>query len=161
MKATNDIEDAFFIFGSLMVIANKMGTLLDRDLQEFGVTSKQWFLALILETLFEAPPTLKEAARMMGSSYQNVKQIALKLEERGLLRLEKDRKDSRVLRLVLTDQSRPFWAQTEMKGSLFMKSIFGNLNDRQLAGTRRMLQQLLTTMESMEDPETGKGVIQC
>ena len=160
MKATNDMEDSFYIFGSLMVIANKLGTLLYRDLQEFGVTSKQWFLSGILETCFNAPPTLKETARMMGSSYQNVKQIALKLQEKGLLRLEKDRKDSRVMRLVLTDQSRQFWAQTESKGTLFMKSIFGNLNDRQLAGTRRMLQQLLTNMQFIEESAMQRGVEQ-
>jgi len=38
----------------------------------------------------------------MGSSRQNVKQLALKLEENDYLKIEKDENDARVIRLKLT-----------------------------------------------------------
>lgn len=151
MKRPDHISHHFYVFGSLMVIANKLGTLLDRDLQEFGVTSKQWFLSVVIDTFFQEPPTLKEAAYMMGSSYQNVKQIALKLEEKGLMRLEKDEKDARVMRLVLTDKSQFFWEKTLPKGAQFMERVFNHMDESQLAVTRQTLQQLLDNMQEMEE----------
>lgn len=150
MKNLEDMHDSLYLFGSLFVIANKLGTLLDRELEEYGVTSKQWFLSVIIDIFFDEPPTLKEAAQIMGTSYQNVKQIALKLEEKNLLHLEKDKKDARVVRLVLTQNSHSFWAQTRPKGVVFMNSIFNGLDKVQLAAGRGIMQQLMSNINSLE-----------
>jgi DNA-binding MarR family transcriptional regulator len=157
MKNFEEIQDSFFLFGSLFSMANKMSTLLDRELEEYNVTSKQWFLSVIIENFFDQPPTLKEAARVMGTSYQNVKQIALKLEDKNLMRLEKDKKDGRVIRLVLTSRSSEFWAQTNPKGAIFMKSIFKDIDEKQLKLGRQITQQLLSNIAEMEEKENEGG----
>jgi len=102
------LKDQKFVFGSVQIVANKMNTLLERELKEFDITSKQWFLTVVIENSFDKPPTIKEAAKAMGSSHQNVKQVALKLEQKGLVCLEKDKKDARVTRIRLTEQSYKF-----------------------------------------------------
>lgn len=118
---TNKIPDEAMIFGLLLIISNKMNTLLEREFKEFDVTTKQWFLSETINSFFDSPPTLKELGNAMGSSHQNVKQVAIKLQEKGLLTLEKDKKDARVTRLRMTEQSYDFWKQTDQKGLIFRK----------------------------------------
>ncbi len=84
-KKTNSIPDEPMIFALLLIISNKMNTLLDREFKEFDVTTKQWFLSETIKSLFDTSPTMKELASEMGSSHQNIKQVALKLQQKGLL----------------------------------------------------------------------------
>ncbi|WP_040951913.1 MarR family winged helix-turn-helix transcriptional regulator, partial [Gorillibacterium massiliense] len=77
------------IFGGLFVLANKLQAIGDRELGE--ITTKQWFLMMMIEQWGEEPPTLSELAKEMGSSRQNLKQLALKLQEKGFLSIEKDK----------------------------------------------------------------------
>jgi len=69
-----------------------MDTLLERELKEYDVTAKQWLLTAVLANSFDNPPTIKEVAREMGSSHQNVKQLALSLNKRACLFLKKIKK---------------------------------------------------------------------
>ena len=106
MSNPEQMDDLQFMFGAMLVVANKMDTILERALNKYEVTAKQWFLSIALNRLFNAPPTMKELARELGSSHQNIKQVALKLQAKGLLKLEKDKKDARVIRLCLTRRAR-------------------------------------------------------
>ncbi len=157
MNITDEMKDDTFIFGALLVVANRMETLLERELKEFDITAKQWFLSIVVENLFQKPPTMKEAAKQMGSSHQNVKQVALKLEQKGLLKLEKDKKDARVTRILLTEQSYLFWQKMEPKGSEFTKNLFSDINSEELKGGRALLQKMLINLDRMEETGSSKG----
>jgi len=148
---TDIIPDEAMIFGLLLIISNKMNTLLEREFKEFDVTTKQWFLAETINSLFDSPPTLKEVATAMGSSYQNVKQVAIKLQEKGLMTLEKDKKDARVTRLKMTEQSYDFWKQTEPKGAIFRERMFKEMDSNDIARTRRLLEKLLSNLAEIEN----------
>ncbi len=139
------------IFALLLIISNKMNTLLERELKEFDVTTKQWFLSETIHTLFEYPPTMKEVANEMGSSHQNIKQVALKLQQKGLLRLEKDKKDARVTRLRLTEQSNDFWEKTDLKGTIFRENMFKEMNKNDIATTRALLEKMLSNLTKIEN----------
>ena len=67
-KKTDNIPDDAMIFGLLLIISNRMNTLLERELKEFDVTTKQWFLSETISSVFDHPPTLKEAASAMEFS---------------------------------------------------------------------------------------------
>lgn len=151
MKKLDNINDSSFIFGSVLVVANKMDTLLDRVLNKYNITSKQWFLLLILFNLFEYPPTIKEVAKEMGSSHQNVKQVALKLKEKGMLKLEKDKNDLRVTRLIATEKSYGFWKASEMDGIKFMKEFYAGVENNKLESGRILLAQIMQNLEIMEE----------
>jgi len=152
MKKADSIPDEQMVFALLMIISNRMDTLLGREFQEFDVTTKQWFLIATIESLFDNPPTLKAVASEMGSSHQNIKQIALKLQEKGLLKLEKDRKDARATRLVMTEQSLVFWQNLTASGTLFMQNMFQNIDREDLAKSRKLLQQILVNLVRLENP---------
>jgi MarR family transcriptional regulator, transcriptional regulator for hemolysin len=155
MKDFNHIPNKEFVFAMLLLVANKMDTLLERCLSPFNVTSKQWFLLLCLFNLFESPPTIKALAKEMGSSHQNVKQVALKLEEKGLLKLEKDKKDLRSTRLVPTAKSYEFWQASSEVGAKFMQEFYFQLEDKTLDYARMFISQIILNMQGMEDNDVN------
>ena len=150
MDRLEDMDKKQFIFGALLVVANRIDTLMERELKEYGITTKQWFLSVVIDNLFSCPPTIKEAARESGSSHQNIKQVALKLEKKDLIKLIKDEKDARVTRLVLTEKSRQFWQSTEPSGKLFMEKLFDGICEEDLKATKRTLQKLVFNLDKMD-----------
>jgi len=150
MNKEDLLPDKQYIFGALLISSNRIDTLLERELKSFGVTSKQWFLSMIVDTLFDSPPTLKEVAKEMGSSHQNVKQVALKLQDKKLLELVKDKKDARVTRLKMTDNSYSFWETTQPKGLEFTNKVFNNIEKEDLEKVRTVMKQILTNIELMD-----------
>lgn len=148
MKAMERIPDEMFVCGSLFVVTNLLDTCLERELAEFNTTTKQWLLSIAVQTLFDTPPSLNEAAKAMGTSYQNVKQIALKLQAKSLLLLVPDTKDARITRLVMTEQFHRFWGKTVEKGSLFAHRLFANVSAEELATVRKVLTTLWGNLEA-------------
>ena len=150
MSKIESLKDQKFIFGSVQIVANKMNTLLERELKEYDITSKQWFLTVVIENSFEKPPTIKEAAKAMGSSHQNVKQVALKLEQKGLVRLEKDKKDARVTRIRLTEQSYKFSETLQSKAAIFTGNLFMGIDEDEMSKARTVLYKMMFNLAQME-----------
>lgn len=153
MNKLDLLSDQRFLFGFIFVAANRMNTLLEREFKRFDVTTKQWFLSIVIDNLFDQPPTIKEAAREMGSSHQNVKQIALKLEQKGLLILEKDRNDARAVRLRLTERSRDFWGNLRQEGTAFTQDLFRGVSPDDLKAARRAMQKVMDNLQTMDKGE--------
>ncbi len=143
------IKDREFIFGSLFVIANKLQILLDKALSDYDMTAKQWFLTIALG-LFEMPPTLKEVASTMGYSHQNVKQIAMKLQQKGFLSIEKDKKDARAIRLKLTEKSALFWRELQDEEKMFLSNVYKGMDEMQISVFRENIAKLLSNLDYME-----------
>lgn len=155
MNKPENLPARNYIFGALFVAANRVETMLERGLKEFDVTAKQWFLSIVIDYLFEAPPTIKDAAKAMGSSHQNVKQLAAMLEKKGLLDFRRDPADNRAIRLRLSENSRPFWEKVKAKGSAFQNGLFEEIGERDLAVTQSVLGKMLVNLEKME--QEGRG----
>jgi DNA-binding MarR family transcriptional regulator len=151
---TKLIPDDAMIFGLLLTISNKMNTLLEREFKEFDVTTKQWFLSETINSLFDSPPTLTEIANAMGSSHQNVKQVAMKLQQKGLLILEKDKKDARSTRLRLPQQSHVFWKRMDPKGETFREKMLKEMDIKDISRTRLLLEKILSNLTEIENSMT-------
>lgn len=143
------MTDRQYLFGAIFVAANRMDTLMEREFKKFDITTKQWFLSIVIDNLFDKPPTIKEAAREMGSSHQNVKQVALKLEQKGLLVLEKDARDSRVIRLKLTEHSLDLWKGVREEGNAFTEALFKDISEEEKGTARRVMKKLLSNIAEM------------
>lgn len=118
------LEKQKYIFGSMFLLANKLQVIGDQYMSRDGMTTKQWFLTAMISQFGENPPKLSEVAELMGSSRQNVKQLALKLEEKEFLIIEQDEQDARALRLNLTKKSKDFWEKREDKDNKFINYLF-------------------------------------
>lgn len=126
------LEKSKYIFGSIFLLSNRLQALVDQELSVDQITTKQWFLTALLEQFGDDPPTISEVAEAMGSSHQNVKQIALKLQEKDFLILEKDEKDRRATRLKLTEKSFSFWSKRQGENRRFIIELFKDLSEEEV-----------------------------
>jgi DNA-binding MarR family transcriptional regulator len=126
----DDLSTEVELFGTLFVFMQKLTRRVDEELEPFGLTSRQWLLLAVLDKAFpDRAPTISDAAAAYGTSRQNVKQIALQLERRGWLRLERDQDDARAVRLVLTDQILAFQdPAVQAAQQAFLLATFGGLD---------------------------------
>jgi MarR family transcriptional regulator, transcriptional regulator for hemolysin len=151
MRNLDHIPNPQFVFGSLFILANRVDTLLERVLQKYNISSKQWFLSICVASLFEKDPSLKELAKESGTSHQNVKQVALKLQEKTLFELYKDPKDARTTRVKLTENSTEFWKSTDPDSDVFMKDLFKNISEEEFNVVRKVFSKLSENLVEMEN----------
>ena len=150
MNRLDSMNDNEFVFASVLIVSNRMDTLLERELKEYDVTAKQWFMTIVIGSAFESAPTIKEVASVMGSSHQNVKQVALKLEQKDLLVMEKDKLDRRVLRLKLTDKSYKFLELIKQKATTFTQALFEEIDQEHMEKTRTVLERMINNLNKMD-----------
>lgn len=151
---TIDIQK--YIFGSIFLAANKLQVLGDQYLGMGGITTKQWFLSVMISQFGNNPPTLSEVAEIMGNSRQNVKQLAMKLEEKGFLTIQKDDKDARALRLKLTDKSLEFWEKRQKQDDEYISELFKDLNEEEVFSMFKGFKKLMEKIERLEKTENGR-----
>lgn len=150
MNYFENINDQEYIFASLLLIANKMDTLLERSLSKYNITSKQWFMLILTVNAFKEPPSIKEIAAVMGSSHQNVKQLALKLSAKGMIVLEKDKKDLRATKVILTNECFLLFKNLEKEGFVFMNKFYKEIRNSQLRDSRRFINQIMDNLKNIE-----------
>jgi len=150
MSKLDFMKDQKLVFGSVHIVANKKETLMERELKEFGITFKQWFLLVVIQNSFDAPPTLNETAKAMGSSHQNVKKIASILEEKGYITFEKDKRDSRAKRIRLTEESYKLSERIQGHAAVFTSALFAGIDEADMAKARIVLQTMMSNLAEME-----------
>jgi MarR family transcriptional regulator, transcriptional regulator for hemolysin len=159
MNKSQKLTDRQYLFGMIFIVSNRVDTMLEREFRRFAITTKQWFLSVIIDNLFDSPPTIKEAAKEMGSSHQNVKQVALKLEQKGLLSLQKDKSDARVTRLELTESSYDFWQNVREEGTTFTQALFKNIDKHELEVARIVMQKMQSNINEMENKSEAGEIL--
>ncbi len=142
-------QDQKELFGMIFLLAHRWQYIGDQELKGSGVTTKQWFLLVTLHALFSNPPNLNELSLAMGSSRQNVKQLALNLEKRGFLEIYQDGDDKRVQRFKLSAKNQKFWDERAEKDERFLSSLFGDLPSPEIATTRSTVSSLLDFTDKM------------
>lgn len=100
--------DRIRAFRLLVVEGARLRGLLDRVLAPSGVTAQQGALLSWIQAQ-PAPPTYSAVAAGLGMTHQNVKQIAVALQRKGLLEIRVDEQDRRARRLHLTRRHHRFW----------------------------------------------------
>ncbi|EPY2283379.1 MarR family winged helix-turn-helix transcriptional regulator [Clostridium sporogenes] len=148
-KEIDNIDKRYHIFGMLFLLSNKLETLGNNFLGQ--LTTKQWFFMLILMNFFKEPPTLSELAGEMGTSHQNAKQIAIKLEEKGFLVVKKDTKDKRVLRLTPTNKIKEYVKLREDKDHFFIEKFFSVLTKEEVKNIYESFTKLLENVQVIEN----------
>ncbi|MDF2486459.1 MAG: Transcriptional regulator, MarR family [Herbinix sp.] len=145
---TNERESKYIIFALIFMLSNKLQTIGDSFFEE--VSTKQWFVLLVLGILGEHTPTLSELSEAVGSSHQNVKQLVLKLEQKGYVEILKDSEDARRLRIKATPKSEAFSREYHEKSAKFMNQLFGSFPQEELKTTEQVMLTMKTILEGME-----------
>lgn len=144
------IESSYFLLGLLSAFDNRFQAMADRTMQE--ISWKQFF-AIICINLCREKPTIRELAEIMGSSHQNVKQILLKLEKKGFVRIAMDEKDKRKQRVELTDYCMEFCRKNDDMSSQVMMRMFQGISEEQLRVTIQTIIQIEDNLRAFEGEE--------
>lgn len=151
MEKTDILDKQKFIFGSIFIMANKLQALGDEYFSGSDMTVKQWLLTIMILQFHEEPPTLSQVAELMGSSRQNVKQIALKLQKKGFLCIEKDGRDARAVRLRLTEKSYSFWEERAKRDEQYVMELFRDLDEEETNVMYRVMGKLFKKIEKKNE----------
>ncbi len=146
------LDPRYAVFGSFFGVATKLETVGNCYLE--GITSKQWFLLAVLITFFKEPPTLGTLASAMGTSHQNAKQIAAKLEQKGFLRLERDASDRRSCRVACTQYCHEYALGHAARDGRFMNDLFKDMKEGEV---RELLRLMLKFYQGLENLKGGDG----
>ena len=148
-KTMADITPDQGIFGGLFVLTNLADAVSNKYLKD--LTTKQWFLLACLSTFFVQPPTLTQLAEIMGVSHQNVKMVALRLQEKQFLRLLKDPKDKRAWRVQLTNKPAVYTQESETLQNQFIERLYSGISDQEKRLTYQVLLQMMENVKRMKD----------
>lgn len=113
-------------FRLIVVLAQRLRTLMDQRLRADGLTTQQAALTTIVDAIGE--PTLSQAAAALGTTHQNARQLATALQRKGMLVIEPDPTDGRVKRLRTTMDSREYWQQRSTDDQRYVLEWFAGLS---------------------------------
>ena len=137
-----DMPPQPFLLGLLSAFDNRYQAAADAYFKE--ITWKQFF-AIICINLCMEPPTLNELSDVMGSSHQNVKQILLKLENKGFISTAADENDKRKQRVFVTDKCREFLDKNDnngMQSQYIIGRIFYGIDETSLQTTIQTIMKM-------------------
>ena len=138
-------------FRLIVLLSQELRTLMDQLLRGDGLTTQQAALITIVDML--GTPSLSQAAAALGSTHQNVRQLADALGRKGFLHVSTDDRDARVRRLRTTDKSRSYWAGRSAADQERVLTWFADLTPDEA----RKLFELLTKVERRARAALGNG----
>ena len=138
------------IFAKVFYLERLWNSRGDKWFASDGLTTKQWFLLVMIGSKFENPPALKELARAMKTSHQNVKSIALKLQKNGFVELITDYNDKRVTRIKLRDNVEGYFKERSAEIEKYILALFEEIDTTDLELTDRLIDKLIDNAESEE-----------
>ncbi|MDR0846619.1 MAG: MarR family transcriptional regulator [Lactobacillales bacterium] len=145
------LDQKLEIFADFFRVANRLTLLMDREVP--GLTAKQWYVLKVLKTEFDTPPTLGELAKEAQTSYQNVKQIVVKLEQKGFVKLEQDPNDKRAKRVILNAKSTQWAHDTDEKTSHFRDEILDTFDTQEIENLKTNIEKIINKIEEYNNTE--------
>lgn len=142
--------DRIRVFRLLMTEGARLRGLLDRTLAGSGLTAQQGALLSWIQVQ-PGPPTIMAVANGLGMTHQNVKQIVLALQRKGLLDIQVDQEDRRARRLVLTDAHHRLWSERNPDDFSAVLAWMAGWNDDEV----RQVMQLLRRLHRHLDAQAG------
>lgn len=138
MKDSNEIKEEYrserlemekYILIVLFLIQQRWGYIINKDLANDQITTKQWLMMIVMANAFQNPPSMQEVADAMSTTHQNVKQLATRLEARGFLKIEQDPENRRIHRLKVTAECFEYWDKRTPEDAESVTALFKGLDD--------------------------------
>jgi DNA-binding MarR family transcriptional regulator len=138
-------------FRLIVLLAQELRTLMDQLLRGDGLTTQQAALITVVDML--GTPSISQAAAALGSTHQNVRQLADSLGRKGFLQISTDESDARVRRLRTTEKSRSYWGERSAADQEQVLTWFADLTPDEAL----RLFELLTKVEKRARDALGNG----
>lgn len=125
----NGINSTYYLLGLLSAFQNRFQAMADNQMKE--ISWKQFFLIICIN-MCKGDPTIKELAEIVGSSHQNVKQLLIKLENKGFVEVYIDEIDKRKQRIRMTEYCKKFCEKNAIATTGIMEKMFADISEEQL-----------------------------
>ena len=141
------------IYALIFDCSTRLQVLMDRELEKDGLTAKQWYLLLCIERSGQDFVTLTDLAALIGTSRQNTKQLALKLERSGFVDMSPNPGDGRSLILQTTDKCKAHFRNRESRDHYLLELLFAPVSDEltQLHSALSRLDEHFTHLQNEEN----------
>lgn len=138
----NRFEMEQYVLVFIFLIQQRWGYIINKELAEDKITTKQWLMMIVIENAFNHDPSMQEVADALSTTHQNVKQLAVRLEARGFMKIERDPHNRRILRLRTTDECRKYWEKRSPEDAESIISLFKGLNDEEISSLFKIIMKL-------------------
>jgi DNA-binding MarR family transcriptional regulator len=142
-EVRNEIDD---VFTKIFLLSLRLENIGNKTLKKDQLSIKQFLLIAAIES-FDEPPSIKEVANMVSTSHQNVKEIADRLEKRGFIKIERDEKDKRILRLKTTEKNTRYWASRLEEHEDVIFAMFHPFTDKEIHTFKILINKFLDYLE--------------
>lgn len=139
-QGRSEMEQYILVF--LFLIQQRWGYYIGKKLADDKITTKQWLMMIIIENAFTHDPSMQEVADALSTTHQNVKQLAIRLEARGFLKIERDHDNKRILRLKTTDASHEYWDKRSPEDLKSITAVFEGLDDDEVGSLFKVMLKL-------------------
>lgn len=136
------------IFASLFILGNRLQTSFDK-VDPF-VTVKQFMVLIMIKQVPEKVLDLTSCGDLLGCSRQNVKKLAVALEQKELITISRNTKDKRRTDLSMTEEGERYFQSVARLHSKALNSIFEGYSDEELANLFTTFMKLYDGVERLE-----------
>lgn len=140
------------IFYSLFVITNRIETSYNNNID--NITLKQLML-LILVSISEGE-TFTRYGELMGSSRQNIKNLATSLEDKGYISIRENSQDRRASGLYLKAKAAEHFVNLDPYYSDQIRCLFSDFSDEEIDNAYVLLTKFFSGLEAMEKTNEKK-----
>lgn len=138
------------LFRIVLTLATHLRSRMDARLAEVDLTTQQ---AGVLTFVAQSadPPTLGDAARALGTSHQNVRQIVAALERKEMVDVVPDAADRRARRLTVTPRVAETFEDRDLTDHAMVARWMSVLDDEEQRQAVRLLGRLLQDLVATAD----------
>jgi len=130
-------------FPLLLFLSHRLEYIGDSELKKDDLTTKQYLTVVVIENLYDHSPSISELAQSLSTTHQNIKQIALQLQKKGFIKIERDENDKRTWRLNVTEKNRAYWNSRAKEHEAIVRSFFASLTDTEIQTFSTLLLKLI------------------
>lgn len=141
------------IFNTLFIIANKLQTIFDQQIPE--ITLKQFMLLSMVHQANE-PQSLTQLGELLGCSRQNVKKLALSLEQKGFIAFKTNTADSRSTMIVPTDKVTDFFDHDFVAYLQDLHYLFAVYTKEEIEQLFKLLMRLYQGVDCLKQKNNNK-----
>lgn len=141
------------IFANLFLVQNRLQTEFDNKMDV--ITLKQFMLLIMIKQSyeFEEEITLTKLGSLLGCSRQNVKKLALQLEQKKFIKIIPSKVDSRASSIQPLNLLHKYFKERNEENMKMLSVIFSKYTDKEIGQFYNLLDKLHEGVEEFEDYE--------
>ncbi|MGX9758105.1 MarR family winged helix-turn-helix transcriptional regulator [Clostridioides difficile] len=135
------------IFSSIFILQNRLQTIFDKT--DEHLTLKQ-FMLLTMVKYADEKTTFTYLGKLLGSSRQNIKKLAVSLENKGFITIEHEPNNKRNTSIVLTKKADEYSQKVQKLHTEKLNNIFQDYSNEEISLFYQMITKLYTGVEREE-----------